>query len=177
MSLGADSVRLRRWWCLICRGFSISPRVLRVDAEHRECGRRGDERHAAALFVMPRDSVIALGADLLDQALVEQALEHVARGIALEPGGDGKDTAVGALAGSGENDELRIGQLRHGFAPCVREPRPSRPCYHPEPRRPEPDGATAERGRSDGIAALFGRQAKSISRSCRGFLTGRMIIE
>ena len=58
---------------------------------------------------MPPGGVVAPGADLLDQALVEQALEHVARGIALEPGGDGEDAAVGALAGCGENDELGIG--------------------------------------------------------------------
>ena len=97
---------------LILRG-----RFLRIDAERGECGLGGDERHPAALFVVPPDGVIALGADLLDQALVEQALEDVAGGIALEPGGDGEDAAIGSLAGGGQNDELRIGQLRHGFAP------------------------------------------------------------
>jgi hypothetical protein len=38
-----------------------------------------------------------------------QALEDVAGGIALEPGGDGEHAAVGTLAGSGQNDELGIG--------------------------------------------------------------------
>ncbi|MFZ1893790.1 MAG: hypothetical protein WAU59_06860, partial [Rhodoplanes sp.] len=72
---------------------------------------------SVTLLVMPPDGVVALGADLLDQALVEQALEHIARGIALEPGGDGEDAAIGSLAGGGQNDELGVGQLRHGFAP------------------------------------------------------------
>ena len=58
---------------------------------------------------MPPDGVIALGADFVDEALVEQALEDIARGIALEPGGDGEDAAIGSLAGGGENDELGIG--------------------------------------------------------------------
>ena len=83
--------------------------IVRIDAERGEGGLGGDERHAATLLVMPPDGVVALGADLLDQALVEQALEHVARGIAFEPGGDGEDAAVGTLAGGGENDELGIG--------------------------------------------------------------------
>ena len=58
---------------------------------------------------MPPDGVIALGTDLLDQALVEQALEDVAGGVALEPGGDGEDAAVTPLAGGGQDDELGIG--------------------------------------------------------------------
>ena len=72
--------------------------------------------------------------------------------------GDGEHAAIGSLAGGGQNDELGIGQLRHGFAPCVGEPRPSQPC--PEPRRPGPDGATAERRRCDRIYALFIRPGK-----------------
>ena len=64
---------------------------------------------SVTLLVMPPDGVVALGAHPPDQALVEQALEHVAGGIALEPGGDGEDAAVGSLAGGGENDELGIG--------------------------------------------------------------------
>ncbi|MGA7427053.1 MAG: hypothetical protein WBX07_10700, partial [Rhodoplanes sp.] len=75
------------------------------------------EGHPTTHFGVPPDGVVALGADLLYQALVEQALDHVASGIYLEPGGDGEDAAIGPLAGGGENDELGIGQLRHGFAP------------------------------------------------------------
>jgi len=53
---------------------------------------------------------------LLDQALVEQALENVARGIALEPGGDGEDAAIGSLAGGGQNDEIGIAGNQTGNA-------------------------------------------------------------
>ena len=69
---------------------------------------------------MAPDGVVAMSADLLDQALVEQALEDVARGVALEPGGDGKNAAVGSLAGGGENDELGVGELR---APAISRPK------------------------------------------------------
>ena len=97
--------------CRICRiGFSIFRLVARIDAERGECGLGGNERHATALLVMPPDGVVVLGAHLFDQVLLEQALEDVAGGIALELGGDWKHAPVGALAGGGENDELRIGQ-------------------------------------------------------------------
>ena len=97
--------------------FRISASSHRIDAQRVEGGLRSDERRAASLLVMPPDGVVALGADLLDQALVEEALEHVAGGVALEFGGDREDAAIGTLAGGGKNDELGVGQLRHGFAP------------------------------------------------------------
>jgi hypothetical protein len=56
---------------------------------------------------MPPDGVVALGAHLFDKILLEQALEHVAGGIALELRGYREDAPILMLAGSGENDELR----------------------------------------------------------------------
>jgi hypothetical protein len=47
------------------------------------------------------------------------ALEHVAGRIALELGSDRKHAAIWTLAAGGENDELRVGQLRLGVAPIV----------------------------------------------------------
>ncbi|MGA7425886.1 MAG: hypothetical protein WBX07_04680, partial [Rhodoplanes sp.] len=67
--------------------FSVFILVARINAEWGEGGLGGDERYAATLLVVPPDGVIALGADFVDQSLVEQALEHVAGGVALEPGG------------------------------------------------------------------------------------------
>jgi hypothetical protein len=64
---------------------------------------------ANAALVAASVNVVALGAHLLDQALVEQALENVARRIALEPGGDREHAAIRSLAGCGQNDELGIG--------------------------------------------------------------------
>jgi hypothetical protein len=49
---------------------------------------------------------------------------------------------------------LGVGKLRHDLAPCVGEPRPSWPSYHPKPRGPGPDGAAAERRRCDGIHSV-----------------------
>jgi hypothetical protein len=48
--------------------------VALVDAERSEGSLGGNERHAAALLVMPPDGVVALGAHLFDQFLLEQAL-------------------------------------------------------------------------------------------------------
>ena len=117
LALEPSALRSHPWHRRSALRFILRGRFLRIDAERGEGGLGGDERHAAAFFVVPPDGVITLGADLLDQALVEQALEDVAGGVALEPGGDGEDAAIGSLAGGGQNDELGIGQLRHGFAP------------------------------------------------------------
>ena len=97
--------------CLICRiGLSIFRLVAGIDPEHGERGLGSNERHATALLVMPPDGVVAFGAHLFDQVLLQKALEDIAGGVALELGGDWKHASVGALAGGGENDELRIGQ-------------------------------------------------------------------
>jgi hypothetical protein len=64
-------------------GFALGRRLAWVDAEGLEAGAGRLERHPPLLLVVAPDSVVALGADLLDQALVEKALQDVASGIAL----------------------------------------------------------------------------------------------
>lgn len=75
---------------------------------------RRAQRHLAVVLVVPPNRVVARGAHLLDELLVQQALEHVAGGVALELRGDRKHATVLALACGGEDDELSIGKLCHG---------------------------------------------------------------
>src|SRR5690606_28552722 len=59
------------------------------------------------------DRLVALGADLLEQSLADQAGEHLGHGAALQLSGELIDGAVGPLAGLAEDDELGVGELSH----------------------------------------------------------------
>ena len=72
---------------------------------------------------MPPDGVGVVCRDLLDEAALQQALEHVANGTALDVGGDREDKVIVIVivtgAGAGQDGGLSLGKLdlMHGGSP------------------------------------------------------------
>jgi hypothetical protein len=81
--------------------------------------RRCAKRDGARVLVVPPDGIGIVGRDLLDQAALQQTLEHIANGAALDVGGDGEDEPILTSAGAGQDDGLGFGKfdLMHGGTP------------------------------------------------------------
>jgi hypothetical protein len=116
LALGGDGLR--------CRLRILGLLRLNLDADGGKPRVGDDQGEAVTLVGLAPDGIaqLAVGLHLLEEAFLDQGIDHLVGRAALEALGQGQREAVGALRGGAEDHALGVGEFRHGSAPWVRGP-------------------------------------------------------